>query len=437
MAGRDQLVQGSHPVTDADLARILRVIAERLVRQGPVLVADQPVGPHPGRVELDLDLDVIGQGEQGAAHLPDQHPVGLEQAVDVGVVAVALVGQQFHGIIAVIAPAEAEHTQVDAMPALLFDQLLQFVPAGHADVEIAVRGEDDPVGGPGQETLPGQLVGGADAAGAMGRTARLQAVDGGEDTLLLVAGGGRQHHPVRAGVHHQGHPVAFAQLPHQERQGLLQERQLVRVPHRAGDIDEEDQVRGRQFFPGEIACREADAHQPVVAVEGAGAHLGAQGERFAALRPGIVIGKGIDHLLDAHRARGRQAAVLDKAADIGVAGGVDIDAEGGQGIAGRVDETGFLPGVVGFPVPGRRCHHGQQGRTGGLQVGCGAVDQGFGPGFPGRCAPARDGTGRGGGQGFPGHPRLCRRRLPGRFQGVAGILNRSGPCFLVLRFRPG
>ena len=271
----------------------------------------------------------------------------------------------------------------------------------------------------------------------MGRTARLQAVDGGEDTLLLVAGGGRQHHPVRAGIDHQGHPVACAQLPHQERQGLLQERQLVRVPHGAGDIDEEDQVRRRQLFPGQIAGRKADAHQPVVAVEGTRPHLCAQGERFAALRPEIVVGKGVDHLLDAHRARGRQAAVLDKTTDIGVAGGVDIDAEGGQGIAGRVDEPGFLPEVVGFPVPGRRCGRGQQGRTDGLLVGCGAVDQGLGSGFPGRCNPAYDRTGRRGGQGFPGHARLCRWRLPGRFRSNAGILNRSGPGVLFLRLRPG
>src|SRR3546814_7577939 len=76
-------------------------------------------------LELDLDLHVACDGQQGRAHLLHQHLARLGEAVDVGVVAVADVGQLLGQRIVVVAAAEAERGQGDAGLALVGDQRLQ------------------------------------------------------------------------------------------------------------------------------------------------------------------------------------------------------------------------------------------------------------------------------------------------------------------------
>src|SRR3712207_8223256 len=55
------------------LFRSFLVVVEILLRQHPVLVADQAVRSDDRRVELDLDLDVLGDRHERAAHLLDEH----------------------------------------------------------------------------------------------------------------------------------------------------------------------------------------------------------------------------------------------------------------------------------------------------------------------------------------------------------------------------
>ena len=154
----------------------------------------------------------------------------------------------------------------------MLDQL-QLVAAGDADIEIAVRGQDDPVVAAGHEGLPGQLIGGADAAGSMGRAPGPEGIDGRQQDLFLIAGGRRQNDPVAAGVNDDGHPVAAAELLDQQGHGLFQERQLVRAAHRSRDIDEKDQIGRRQLLLGEILGLQADAHQSVLRLPGTGPDL--------------------------------------------------------------------------------------------------------------------------------------------------------------------
>ena len=71
---RDDLVECRHVMAGADLAGILGVVFEVLVGHDPVLVADQAELGHTCRVEVDLDFDVLGDGDQGRAHLLDQAP---------------------------------------------------------------------------------------------------------------------------------------------------------------------------------------------------------------------------------------------------------------------------------------------------------------------------------------------------------------------------
>ncbi len=211
----------------AHLARVLGVVVEVPIRQEPVLVAHQPIRLDPGRIELDLDLDVLGHGQERGAQFLDEHLLGLEDVVDVGVVAVPLVGQLLHLGVLEVAGAEAEHGQEDAVATALLDQPDQFALARDADVEVAVAGQDDPVVALLLEVLPRHLIGQLDPGAARGGAARLEPLEGVEDLVLPAAGRRRQHQTGRPGVHHDGHPILRPQLVDEQPEGRLDQRQLV------------------------------------------------------------------------------------------------------------------------------------------------------------------------------------------------------------------
>ena len=86
-------IQGGGAVPGADLTGIDGIIAEVLVGDIPVLVSDQAVvGDHIG-VEIDLDLGIQGDDLQGGGQIFDEEFLGFIQIIDIGVVAVAVVGQ--------------------------------------------------------------------------------------------------------------------------------------------------------------------------------------------------------------------------------------------------------------------------------------------------------------------------------------------------------
>ncbi len=361
-AGRDDLVERGDAVAGADLAGVLGVVVEVARGEHAVLVADQAVGGNLGRVELDLDLDVLGDGHQGPAELGHQHLLRLGQGVDVGVVAVALVGQHLQRLVLVVAHAVAERGQEDAAAGLVLDQPLQVVQAGHADVEVTIGGQDHPVDAAFDEMLGRDVVSLLDAAGTVGRAAGLQAIDGVQDCAPVAAGRGRQGQAGLAGVGDDRHAVARPQLLDQHGQRLLDQVQLVRVHHRARDVDQEDQVAVGPRRALDLAALDADSHQPVLRPPGRLGHrdVDREGVFAAGRRRGVVVVEVVDHLLDPHRVRRRQRAeLLDEAAHVGVGRRVDVDREGRQRLLVHTDE-----GVV----DGRRVGFGVGGRLGGRRV---------------------------------------------------------------------
>jgi hypothetical protein len=56
--------QGSHGLTRSHVSRVLRVIIEILMIENPIFVSDQPVRLDLRRIELDLDFNVFGHGNQ-------------------------------------------------------------------------------------------------------------------------------------------------------------------------------------------------------------------------------------------------------------------------------------------------------------------------------------------------------------------------------------
>jgi hypothetical protein len=85
----------------------------------------------------------------------------------------------------------------------------------------------------------------------------------------------------------------------------------------------------------------------VSVVPGAGAGIGYDGEGAAVVRQGIIIIEVVDQLLYADRILGRQLSVIEKAADVGVGGRVDVDGEGGQRVLGDLQKAVLVdPGVL-------------------------------------------------------------------------------------------
>ena len=255
---RHHFVQRRHRVSGAQLAGVLRVVGKVLGVQQAVLVADESVSGGPLRVELDLQLHVLGQREKGAAHLLDQHLPRLQEVVDVVEVAVAVVGDLLHLRVLQIAGSEAQHGQEDARVALLLDQAHHLGVAGCAHVEVAVGRQHDPIVAAVDEVLACSLVSQPNP-GASGRApACLQLLQRGQDLGPLVARRRGQCQPGGPRVHDDCDPIRRPKLLHQQRERLLEQRQLVRVGHRARHVQQEDQVGRRQVLRLHRARVQAD-----------------------------------------------------------------------------------------------------------------------------------------------------------------------------------
>ena len=106
----------------ADLARIDLVVVEIFFAQHPLLVTDQPIRSDARRIELDLNLHVLRDRDQRAAHLLHENFARLIERIEIGVVAVSFVGQLLHRRVLQIVVADTEHAQKHAALRFLFDQ---------------------------------------------------------------------------------------------------------------------------------------------------------------------------------------------------------------------------------------------------------------------------------------------------------------------------
>ena len=121
----DDFVEGGDAVAGADFAGVFGVVVEVFLGEETVFVADEAVAGDLGGVEFDLDFDVFGDGDEGAGHLFDQEFAGLAEAVDVAVVAVAFVGEGFHGAVFEVAGAVAEDGEEDAGAGFFGDEFFE------------------------------------------------------------------------------------------------------------------------------------------------------------------------------------------------------------------------------------------------------------------------------------------------------------------------
>ena len=161
---------------------------------------------------------------------------------------------------------------------------------------------------------------------------RAQRFEGGDDGFFLVARGRRQDFGGAAGVGDEADAVVGAQRFGEVADGFFHQRQFVGVVHRAGGVDEEDEVGGRAFFWRKVGCLDGDADEFGVRLPRGINGLGVHREGFAVLRQRVAVGEVVEDFFDAHGIGGRQAVFAgEHAADVAVAAGVNVNAEGGDG----------------------------------------------------------------------------------------------------------
>ena len=196
-------IQRRHCVPCANFAGIDLVVVEILTLQGAVFIAQQSVFADLGGVEFHLQFHILCDHGQGRAELLHQHLARFTQVVDVGVVAIARVGQLFHQVFVVVIHTEAKGGQGHAAFALGHRHLLEAVEVADAHVEVTVGGQQDAVDTLVDKTFAGHLVGQFDAGRACGGATGGELVDGVADLGFFSARGGLEHHAGFTGVHHQ------------------------------------------------------------------------------------------------------------------------------------------------------------------------------------------------------------------------------------------
>ena len=147
---------------------------------------------------------------------------------------------------------------------------------------------------------------------------------------------------------------------------MFYQRQLIGCVHAAGHIHQKHQIGRRQFFKRQILRFNADFDDLGVRlprrIDGIGVHR----KRRAALRQRIAVVEIVNQFFHPHRIHRRQAAIIEEAAAVGIAAGVDINAEGRHrllrhGMHGVGADLAVLLGVLqrqrDFSADGRRGHH--------------------------------------------------------------------------------
>ena len=284
-----------------------------------------------GRIEFDLNFDILGNGHQRTGQLVDQHFAGLTEGINVAILPIALVRELLECAVFQVAHAKTQYGEEGTCFGFFFHHAHQIAPLHGTDIEIAVGAEDDTVDTAIDIVVPYGLVRQLDAGPAVGAAPGFQTLQRIQNFLRLITRGRRQHQAGRAGIYDDGHPVPPIELAHQHLHGFLHEGQLVLGLHRTGDIQQEHQIAGGTVFLHQLAALEPHAQQVVALIPGTGMqlHMGRKGMR-ALLWTGVVVLKIIDQLLYAHGIGGRALPILQESPHVAVRGGIDINGEGRQ-----------------------------------------------------------------------------------------------------------
>ncbi len=187
-----------------------------------------------------------------------------------------------------------------------------------------------------------------------------------------------------AGIGDDRHLVVTVELVEQHGQRLLDQGQLVGFVHRTRCVDQEDEIRARAGRALDLVAADADADELAPLRPGAGEDRDIGAERLIGrARRSVAIGEIIDHLLGPHRRRLGQDVAVERGADEGIGGGVDIDREGRDRILTRDLER--ILGRGGELVAADIVIGGGYGRA---RARCAARRRGHSPVTPSPCRPS-------------------------------------------------
>ena len=231
--------------------------------------------------------------------------------------------------------ADTQDREEDALGALALNEPLEFVRAGDAHIEIAVRSQNDPVDTLGVKIFLRQLIGILDAFRARRRAACAEPVDGGQDFGLVGNSRRPQRHARTRCIRHDANRVVGLELINQHTERIFHQRQPVLRPHRARHIDEEHKVGAWPFGGLQCVALDADMDELVGSIPGRGDDGDRGLERcVGSFGRGVGVGEIVDHLLDAHRVLLRHFPGIEGTAREGIGGRVDIEREGRDGLGG-------------------------------------------------------------------------------------------------------
>jgi hypothetical protein len=204
----------------ADLAGVDPIVAELFVGDVAVLVAQQPIAAHGLRVPLDLRLGLLRHGLQRAREVLDEDAARLFQVVDVGVGAVALVGEAFHQARRCSCPMPKPDVE-SWMPRAASSPIRARMVSGPVAPTLAT---------PSEHNSRRLIASGRKAERATSKPRRSPASAFVEPSLcsramasaIAAVVGGRRQHQTRLGAEdHQADAIVLAQLLEQQAERLL------------------------------------------------------------------------------------------------------------------------------------------------------------------------------------------------------------------------
>ncbi len=210
-----------------NFSRILCIVVEILRCQGAVLIPQQTIAFYHGRIKLHLKFHIPAYGKQRCGHLFYQHLPRFLQIIYVSIIPVTFIGQDLHFIVLDISCTKTEHGQENAGFLFGRDQIFQLLLAGHPDIQVAVRSQDNTVIAALYKMLLRQRIRRLYPLAPVSAAVRRQSIQRRHDLLRLTAPHPVQHCPGILGIGHDRDPVPACQVLRQKSESLLQKRQLI------------------------------------------------------------------------------------------------------------------------------------------------------------------------------------------------------------------
>ena len=221
-----------------DFPTVLRIVLKILSVQHPVVISQKPVSLHQFRIKFYLQLHILADCQKRCRHLLRQHLFCLLHTIYVSIVAISLIRQRFHLIVFDIIRPETKHGQEN--PGLFFpgNQFFQFLLGGHTDIQITVCRQNHTVITAFDKIVFRQCVSRLNSPAAPGAAACFQTVQSLLYFPLLTADCTFEHNRILRRVGHNRYPVPTAEIICEFCKSRLQKRQLVRLAHGAGDVQQ-------------------------------------------------------------------------------------------------------------------------------------------------------------------------------------------------------